>query len=70
MKLAKNLQNNNPLSREKKPFNPFLGTFAGWFRSFSSLFYVAQWVGRSNLTLLVENGPVFRLARRTLGISF
>jgi len=41
MKLAKNLQNNNPLSREKKPFNPFLGTFAGWFRSFSSLFYVA-----------------------------
>jgi hypothetical protein len=29
----------------------------------SSLFYVTQWVGRTNLTLLDENGPVFRLAR-------
>ncbi len=36
----------------------------------SSLSYVAQWVGRTNLTLLDENGPVFRLARRTLGYQF
>jgi hypothetical protein len=46
-------------------------TVRGWFDSFfASLFWVTQWVGRSNLTLLVENGPVFRLARRTLGYQF
>jgi len=42
----------------------------GFILSDSSLFYVAQWVGRTNLTLLDENGPVFRLARRTLGYQF
>jgi len=47
---------------------PQLG--AGLILFFASLFYVTQWVGRSNLTLLVENGPVFGLARRTLGYQF
>ncbi len=34
----------------------------------SSLFYVTQWVGRTNLTLLDENGPVFRLARKDANV--
>jgi hypothetical protein len=55
---------------ENKLFNPFVRTADYWasYDSFSSLFYVTQWVGRTNLTLLDENGPVFRLARKDAGV--
>jgi hypothetical protein len=69
----KKLQNKNPSFRLGEQTHSTLArtTIRGWFDSFfASLFYVTQWVGRSNLTLLVENGPVLRLARRTLGYQF
>jgi hypothetical protein len=47
---------------------PQLG--AGLILFLHHCFYVTQWVGQSNITLLVENGPVFSIARRTLRYQF